>query len=105
MNGSRKRDGDGAGPPADRRVQRVVPRVALAVAEREGVDAAALPPLQEAIEADALERLVGGARGSGGLRRVVFEYLGYEITVRGNGTVSVETADEDRVRRRRVADE
>jgi hypothetical protein len=79
--------------------------VALAVADREGIEAAALPPLQEAIEADALEQLVGESRKSGGVRRVVFDYLGYEVTVEGDGTVSVEAADNPRVSRRRVADE
>lgn len=78
------------------------------VAEREGVDPADLgPPLHDAIDTDALNRVFtpteGAVRDTG---RLSFEYYGYKVTVRADGDVSVRdepdrrNRDEDAVRSR-----
>ncbi|MFC7230203.1 HalOD1 output domain-containing protein [Saliphagus sp. GCM10025308] len=62
------------------------------VADREGTDPMELqPPLYDVIDPEALNALFaptsrGRPRESG---QVSFEYLGYDVTVRGNGDVSV----------------
>lgn len=60
--------------------------VVRAVASREGVAPEELPePLYDSIESDALDDLLETGPG-----RVRFEYLGYEVTVRGTGDVELE---------------
>lgn len=62
------------------------------VADREGTDPMELrPPLYDVIDPEALNALFaptsrGRLRESG---QVSFEYLGYDVTVRGDGDVSV----------------
>lgn len=59
--------------------------VIVAVAARKGVDPAALPPLHDAIDQDALDRAVR----SDGSVRVSFEYAGYEVRVTGRDAVEL----------------
>lgn len=59
-----------------------------AVAEREGVETTALPPLYEAIEPDVLTTVHDADADSG--KSVTFEYVGYTITVRADGTIVLE---------------
>ena len=63
------------------------------VAKAEGVSPTELtPPLYEVVDPDALDQLFAAASvGSG--PEVAFPYKGYEVTVDGNGVVSVESAD------------
>lgn len=66
--------------------------VVEAVADAEGVAPEDLePPLYEVIDPEALERVfaptASGARRDG---RIEFVYNGYDVTVRGDGRVSVE---------------
>lgn len=70
--------------------------VVQAVAEAERVDPLELtPPLYEVIDSDALDRLFAVTpthhRTDG---EVSFSYNGYGVTVRGDGSVSVEEHDE-----------
>jgi hypothetical protein len=61
-------------------------RVAEALADAAGTDPVALePPLQSAIDPDALDALVA----SDAEARVEFEYDGRRVTVRADGTVVV----------------
>lgn len=52
----------------------------VAVAEAKGCDPLDLPPIADAIEADALDALVRNVRSAGTLR-ATFEYADHEITV------------------------
>jgi len=64
--------------------------VLAAVARRTGVDVADLEaPLYEAIDPDALDRLLQ----HGADVTVTFEYSGYRVSIDGEGTVAVEAAD------------
>lgn len=73
----------------------VTQSVVEAVAEADGVGPEELaPPLYEEIDPDALERIFATGPST---RRVVFTYNGYEVTVRGDGSVSIH-ADGDRPR-------
>jgi len=54
------------------------------LARRKGVEKRELPPLCDAIDPDALDRLVRGTTGS-----ITFEYLGYRVTVTSGGTLDV----------------
>lgn len=63
------------------------------IADREGVDPVELDvPLYDAVDADALDALIGG----GGHRApqtsllIEFSYLGYDVAVDGDGAVSIE---------------
>lgn len=59
------------------------------IARREGADPSDLPPLYDAVDTDALDRLAG-PRGAGtGDVEVTFAYQGYRVTVRGDGRVSL----------------
>lgn len=65
--------------------------IAIAVAETKGVPPESLPPLYDTVDPDALERLFapcndGTPRARG---RTAFPMAGCEVTVRGDGTVSV----------------
>ena len=66
-------------------------QVVMAVADAAGRSQGELPPLHEAIDPEALDRLfaptVSEERRTRG--RVVFEYAGYEIEVDGSGGVTV----------------
>jgi len=67
-------------------------RVVETVAEAEGVPPTELrPPLYEVVDPDALDRLFAHPSPSGS--RVVFSYKNYEVTVDGEGLVSVSSAD------------
>jgi len=69
--------------------------VVEAVADAEDVAPEDLaPPLYEVIDPDALGRLftsTGSSSRSSG--RVDFTYIGHHVTVRGDGTVSVDETD------------
>lgn len=63
------------------------------VADHEGVDQSDLdPPLEAVIDVDALNALVVSSRAkrSGSTVVVRFTYLGYSITVRSSGSVTVD---------------
>lgn len=62
--------------------------VVLAVADREGVDPTELDPsLAEVVDPDALDAVFDGGDARDGTIR--FEYHGYRVEVRGDGTVSL----------------
>jgi hypothetical protein len=61
--------------------------IVRAVAEYEGVPTSHLPPLYETVDTDVVESIYDAAAGS--TQRVTFEYVGYTITVRGDGTIAV----------------
>lgn len=66
-------------------------RIVEAIADREGVRPEELdPPLYEVIDSDALNSLFGN---DGDDARVVFTYAGYEVTVSGDGEVSLTPLD------------
>lgn len=68
--------------------------VVEAVAEAEGTDPLELtPPLYDAVDSDALDRLFADASTDGRME-VAFAYRGYDVSVRGDGSVSVEKRDE-----------
>ena len=56
------------------------------VATAERVDVLSLPPLFDAIDPEALSTLV---ETSGDSTTVQFAYVGYEITVTGDGSVTI----------------
>ncbi|WIV67868.1 HalOD1 output domain-containing protein [Natrialbaceae archaeon AArc-T1-2] len=58
------------------------PTVAVvdAVATVEGVDPISLEPLHDAVDTDALDRLVGHTRSNGDVR-VTFAFAGYEVEI------------------------
>lgn len=76
-------------PPGDTAVSMAI---VDAVADAVDVDPAALsPPLHDAIDTEALNALVGNSMTTDQTTIcVTFPYHGYEITVRGDGNVSVE---------------
>lgn len=63
-----------------------------AVADYEGVDPVDLtPPLYEVVDPDALDQIFATTPTTGRMEgRVTFSYNGYEVTVCGDGDVSVE---------------
>ena len=70
--------------------------VVTAVADAKGISTVALtPPLYDVIDPDALETVVASmtSRPDDHVGRVEFSYSGYEITITGDGHVSV-TLDE-----------
>jgi hypothetical protein len=62
--------------------------VISAVAQASGEDPFELPPLNNVINADALNELVASERHTG-LESVAFEYAGYDVIVTGSGEVEV----------------
>ncbi|WP_436910299.1 HalOD1 output domain-containing protein [Halosimplex marinum] len=60
------------------------------VAAAERVDPVDLPPLADAVDPQALNDLFAPAAGEGVPATVRFEYCGYEVTVRGVGSVTAE---------------
>lgn len=70
------------------RATSITVRIVEGVAEREGVDPLALtPPLADVIDPEAVASLVSERSGEGTRDdvRLTFTYLGYEITVGGDG--------------------
>lgn len=59
--------------------------VVATVADRSGTDPVALPPLYDAIDPDALDKIFRGDLPG----RVSFPYAGYEVTVCGRDQVTV----------------
>lgn len=61
------------------------------VAQAEGVDSLELPPLQESIDADALDSLVSGpvTDDDPGALAITFRYCGYTVSVSSGGAVEV----------------
>lgn len=69
----------------------IINRIVKSIAYREQVEPTALdPPLQEAIDTDALARIAE----TDALRRLEFTYLDYEVVVDGDGRVHVGAAVE-----------
>ncbi|WP_162991379.1 HalOD1 output domain-containing protein [Halostella salina] len=64
----------------------LVVRIAERVAEADGVDPMALPPLAEVLDADLLERLLDSADTS---VSVGFEYHGHTVVVCGEGEIQL----------------
>ena len=69
--------------------------VVHAVADAEGIEPAELTtPLYEAVDPEALDRFFSKSSSEGSPdRRVTFPYSGYEVTVNGEGAVSVASLD------------
>lgn len=76
---------DGAGHPPAPRSAPPTHAVAAAIAAREGVDPTDLPPLHGSIDTEAMDAVLRSAAGA----RLAFTHLGYEVTVTGDGDVSV----------------
>ena len=66
-----------------------VERIVRAVADREDARPEELPPLEDAIDTDCLERFF--AEGTNGLLR--FDYHGYSVTYHADGSVVVEPTE------------
>lgn len=65
----------------------IASRIVSAVARAEDVEPVAIrPPLAEVVDPDALERLVDG---SSGLVRVTFDYCGWTVEIRADGSVDL----------------
>jgi hypothetical protein len=70
-------------------------QIVAAVATAADCSPRELPPLYEAIDPDALDRLFAPTYG-GGLRsdgRVIFEYAGYEVVIHSPNDVDVNPTD------------
>lgn len=75
------------------RAEPVSGRVVDAIAAATDTDPLVMePPLYSSIDPDALDRLFE----RGGPERVMFEYDGHEVVVRGDGTVAVDGTVYDR---------
>lgn len=73
--------------------------VVEAVADARGVSPVDLhPPLYSAVDTDALDRFVDSHpdRSAGEGVRIQFRYCGFEVTVAGDGEVSLDARDADR---------
>ncbi|MGQ4556051.1 HalOD1 output domain-containing protein [Halobellus sp. GM3] len=55
-----------------------------------------LPPLRDAVDTDALDALCAGESAATSSTAVSFTYAEHAVTVRGNGTVSIEPIDAER---------
>ena len=71
----------GAVPPS----QSIVEQVAAC----EGVDQTELTPLFEAIDPEALDKLVETRQHNGSLARITFTYHGYGVSVTGDGVTQL----------------
>lgn len=72
------------------RTQSTSERVVRAVADHRGVDPGDLDePLYSAIDPDALDALFARAPDESSVRRLRFRYLGHDVTVEADGTVTV----------------
>lgn len=69
--------------------------VVEAIADAEGIDATELsPPLYEAIDTDALNKLFAATRLNEGMSgQISFCYRGYDVTVYDDGQVAVEAVE------------
>lgn len=65
-------------------------QVALAIASREHVVVAELPPLYESVDSDGLDAFLRSAPGAS----VTFTHCGYEVTVTGRGKVELRPLEE-----------
>lgn len=76
---------------------RVTVAVVTGVARSTGADPLELPPLYDTLDPDALNTLFDGARkrGESDRLRVTFDYEGCEVTITGDGTVSIRVGGED----------
>lgn len=63
--------------------------ITSAVADARGVGPCDLPPLNDYVDVDALERLLKTASGDGTHVATQFRYDGYDVGVRSDGTVIV----------------
>jgi hypothetical protein len=63
------------------------------VASITGQDIDQVPPLYETIDPDALEALVDSTNASATSLSIAFEYAGHHVTVTGDGTVHVGSAE------------
>lgn len=70
--------------------------VVEAVAEAKGIDPLELtPPLYEVIDPDALDQVFAASQTNGRMNgQVTFSYNEYEVTVCGDGYISVKERDE-----------
>ena len=69
--------------------------VVLLVADRTGVEPADLPPIEEAIDPDALDALFSSARTDGSQRGYVeFTYYGHRVTVPLDGDRTITVVEE-----------
>ncbi|MFC7018251.1 MULTISPECIES: HalOD1 output domain-containing protein [Haloarcula] len=72
------------------RAQSTSEQVVRAVADHRGVDPGSLEQsLYSVINPDALDALFAHTTGESGVRRLQFQYLEHEVTVEGDGTVTV----------------
>lgn len=67
--------------------------VALVAAAR-GEDPAALPPLQEVVDTEALDKLsTESATGDGACDRISFRYDGFDVTVTGGDVIEAKLVE------------
>lgn len=80
-------DPTSARPPARSASESIV----IAVADAEGVSPLDLPPLYPTIDPDALDAVIGSLNDTRGEPRgsVTFAYDSYEVTVTGDGGISL----------------
>lgn len=72
-----------------RDMEHTISVVTEAITEREGVETTDLPPLHDAMPAEVLE-LLYEFDDAGAERHVRFQYCGYWITVRSDGSVAID---------------
>ena len=70
---------------------RISDRLLREVASNADKDMLEMPPLQETIDVEALDRVIESAEAGGGKARLEFEYAGYRITITDEGVVDVRT--------------
>ena len=71
----------------------VVRSVAVSVAAVAGMEPTALPPLQRAVDTDALEALVRSAATSGTSLSVRFRFADHRVSVDAEGSIHVAEPD------------
>ena len=71
--------------------------VVTAVAKAADTDPTSLPPLYEAIDPDALDKLLGGGLGSSGSQDgyLTFTYADHSITVHADGEIVVHAIERE----------
>lgn len=70
--------------------------VVVEVADRKGVDPIELtPPLHQVVDPDALDALVAGPDARDPTMVVTFDYQGYHVEIRGDGSIDVR--DDERI--------
>ena len=72
----------------------VIVDIVTAIADREGVDPLALPPLYTVANLDDVEALVSGAAWNS-TDHVRIRYLGYDVTISRDGSMAVHSAIEE----------